>query len=148
MKWMKRILGLLCVLAGTLPSHVMYARSEDGNLWNLQLFVMMLAAAITSFVAFAVCRLLVDGTVKRLVVGAIASYAAILALLLVAAGVTGDVAETLMWMPVIILFGIPFLAPLVGMSALGSVLMFGNEERKPEPASPPYSEPAARSPQG
>lgn len=126
MKWIKRILGLICVLAGTLPPYVMYARSEDGNLWNPSLFFMMITAAITSFGAFAVCRFVLDGTVKRLVAGTIVSYAAILIILLAAAGVTGDLAETMMWMPIILLFGIPFMAPLVTMSGLGSVLVLNN----------------------
>lgn len=132
MKLIKRIVGLICVLAGTLPPHVMYARSEDGNLWNLQLFAMMLAAATISFGTFAVCRLFLDGTVKRLAVGAIASYAAILMFLLVASRITGDLAETMMWMPVILLFGIPFMAPLVAMSGVGSVLVFGDGKTRPE----------------
>jgi hypothetical protein len=148
MNWMRRTLGLLCVIAGTLPSHVLYATSKDGDLWNLQLFTTVLVAAITSFVVFAGCRLLPGGTANRLVVGAIASYAAILALLLVWVGVSGEMDETLMWMPVILLVGIPYLAPLVGMSALGSILVFGDRDRQPDQASPPHPSPAARPPQG
>ncbi|HOU60098.1 MAG TPA: hypothetical protein PLS59_11715 [Kiritimatiellia bacterium] len=146
MKWTKRILGLICVLAGTLLPHAMYAMSEDGNLWNLQLFVMMLIAAITSFTAFAACRFFLDGTIKRFIIGAIASYAAILILLLAAAGITGEFSEVIMWIPVILLFGVPFMAPLVIMSGVGSLLVMGNG--KPEPATPPYSESAVRPPQG
>ena len=122
---------------GTVPPHVMYAKSEDGNIWNVSLFAMMLAAAIASFVTFVACRIMLTTKGKRLFIGVIASYLVMLILLLVASGVTGDIAETMMWMPVILLFGIPYMAPLVGMSWLGSVLVFGNEKGEPEQADEP-----------
>ena len=111
----------------------MYAKSEDGNIWNFSLFAMMLAAAIASFVAFVACRIMFGTKGKRLFIGVIASYLVMLILLVAASSVTGDIAETIMWMPIIFLFGIPYMAPLVGMSWLGSVLVIGNEKGKPEP---------------
>ena len=126
------MLGLLCVLGGTLPSYVIYAKSKDGNLWNPGLFEMMVVAAITSFLIFAVCRHLLSTAKKRLIAGVIGSYAAFLVVLTVGAGLHGQLAETLMWMPVILLFGIPFMAPLVGMSWLGTRLMFGPMREEPD----------------
>jgi hypothetical protein len=140
MKWMKIIIGLLCVIVGTLPTHVMYAMSEDRNLCNPSLFAMMLLAAVISFTTFAACRILFSAKGKRLLIGVIASYAAMFILLVVATGITGDIAETMMWMPIILLFGIPYMTPLIGMSWLGSVLVFGNgKENAPMNASMPQS---------
>ncbi len=148
MKTIIRILGVLCVIAGTIPPYLMYAKSEDGNLRNPALFATILVAASISLAVFGVCRLLFTTALKRLFIGAIASYVALLLFLLVAARITGDLAETTMWMPIILLFGIPFMAPLVGMSWLGSILIFGKRNNETEPSTAPYSEPAARSPQG
>jgi len=41
MKLNKRIIGVLCVIFAALPPHVMYAMSEDGNLWNIALLLLL-----------------------------------------------------------------------------------------------------------
>lgn len=132
MKSIKVIAGILCVPLAALPPHVMYAMSEDGNLWDIVLFSMMLLAAVVSFVCFAVSRYLFSTKGKRVIAGIFASYTAMLVLLVVSAVITSDLSETMMWMPVILIFGIPFMAPLIGISFLGSTLIFGNKEKSTE----------------
>lgn len=123
MSWMKKILGLLCILIGTLPPHVWYARSGSGNLWDLKLYLAILVAAITSFLSFAICRLLLRIPLVRFVAGAIGSYFAMWILIFIISCFTGDSAELKMWWPIFMIFGIPYMAPLVVMSGLGSMLI-------------------------
>lgn len=103
----------------------MYARSEDGDLWNPGLFGMILVAAVTSFLLFVASRNLAFTARRGFFAGAIASYVSFFVLITVGAALHGQLAETLMWTPVILLFGIPFMAPLVVMSWIGARLVFG-----------------------
>lgn len=132
MRITRPVLGLLCVVAGAIPPHVMYAMSEDGNLFNPVLFGLMAVAAVTAFFVFAVSRRLSSSSVGQFAVGVLGCYASFLALLVIALALTGEAAEALMWMPVTVFFGIPFMAPLVVMAWLGSVLVFAAKNNLPE----------------
>ena len=123
--------------AAALPPHYMYAMSEDGNIYNKKLLVMMLIAAVISFIAFSTTRYIFKSNIKRIIAGIIASYAAMLLILVVASSIAGEIAETLMWMPIILMFGAVYMAPLIGISLLGSVLVFGYEKETPEPPFAP-----------
>jgi hypothetical protein len=132
MKLVKIISGLICIPLAAIPPHVMYAMSEDGNLWNNTLFSMMLLAAIASFVSFSASRYIFDSSKKRIVVGIIISYGAMLVLLIFFSYLKGDLPETIMWMPIIIIFGVLYMSPLLGLSFLASILIFGNNKKKTE----------------
>jgi len=54
-----------------------------------------------------------------------------------ASAIIGDLSETMMWMPVILMFGIPYMAPLIGMSLLGNMLVFEDRIEKSEPGAGP-----------
>ena len=120
----RKAMGLVCVIAAAVPPYVLYAKSEDGNMRNPGLFLAMLAAAVTSFVVASVTKRLPSFR-AQLIAGIGGSYLALLGLLFFVAAIQGKVAETLMWTPVILLFGLPFMAPLVGLAWLGSTLIFG-----------------------
>ena len=132
MKSKKRIIGVLCIIFAALPPHMMYAMSEDGNLWNIHLFSMMLIASVLSFAVFIASRFLFVSKSKWIIAGIFFSYSSILALLITVSAITGDLSETIMWMPVILMFGIPYMAPLVGIALLGNMLIFEDKIKKPE----------------
>ena len=81
---------------------------------------MMLIAAVISFIAFSTTRYIFKSNIKRIIAGIIASYVAMLLILVVVSSIAGEIAETLMWMPIILMFGAVYMAPLIGISLLGS----------------------------
>jgi hypothetical protein len=101
------VLGILLLLAGTAVTHVLYAMNEDGNLWNGGLFVGVLLAAVVATAVFGACRRFLSSRWARIVTGVSITYCIWLAILLV-----GD-PESGMWLPVIVIFGIPFTAPVL-----------------------------------
>ena len=124
MEPMRILIGLLCVPAGMVLPCALYTLGKGRTSPHPALLAGMAVAAATSFLVFTACRALPPGA-RRGVIGAAASYGAFLVLLSAAASAQGTMAETLMWMPVIVLVGIPYMAPLVAMTWLGSVLVFG-----------------------
>jgi hypothetical protein len=128
MKIARITLGFLCIIAAAIPSHLLYATHEDGNLRNPGLFLAMFIASVTSFAVFSLTKKLPSFT-SQLIAGILGSYLAFLGLVFLIAAITGDTAETIMWTPIIVLFGIPFMAPLVGLSWLSSVLIFGIKKK-------------------
>jgi len=103
----RMVLGTLLVLAGALVTHVLYAMNEDGNLWNGALFVGVLLAAVVATAVFCGCRRFLSSRWARVLIGVSIIYCVWLAILLI-----GD-PESGMWLPVIIIFGIPFTAPVL-----------------------------------
>lgn len=90
----------------------------------LQLW-MMIVAAIASFTVFAVCRWLFSTGTKHRLFGVILSYVVLTVLYLVVGAIEGNLDESIMWLPIALMFGVPFMAPLIFMAWLGSVLAFG-----------------------
>lgn len=124
MKTARIIAGLLCVIAAAVPSYLLYAKHEDGNMRNPGLFLMMLIASVISFAIFSLAKKL-PSLITQLIAGIFGSYIAIFGLFFLLAAIKGTEAEFIMWSPIIIIFGIPWLAPLVAMSWLSSILVFG-----------------------
>jgi hypothetical protein len=106
------------------PSHLLYAKNEDGNLLNPHVFLAMLIASVTSFLVFSLAKK-IPFFLVQIIVGIGVSYLAFLGVIFLIAAITDEMAETIMWMPIMILVGIPNMAPLVGLSWLGSTLIFG-----------------------
>jgi hypothetical protein len=124
MKIARITLGFLCIIAAAIPSYLLYAKHEDGNLRNPGLFLAMFIASVTSFAVFSITKKLPSFT-SQLIAGIMGSYLVFFGLVFAIAIITGATAETIMWSPIIVLFGIPFMAPLVGLSWLSSTLIFG-----------------------
>jgi hypothetical protein len=125
MRTKRIILGSICVVAGTLSSQWMYAASSgSGEFLDPNLSKMMAVAAGVVFLVFAASRWLFQSLAAHLILGCLGSYGSLLALVLVVSAGQGGLEETRMWMPVILIIGIPYMAPLVGMTWLGTVLIF------------------------
>lgn len=122
-------MGLACVFLGAVPSHVAYVSSNDGNLWDLWHFSVILGAALVCFIVFSVCRLIRGiGKGMRLLLGTVINYALLLLGLFAMAWIDGVIYEIGMWLPVIVIFGIPFFAPTVLMSWFGCKIWFGSDQ--------------------
>ena len=128
MKIVRITLGFLCIIAAAIPPYLHYVRHKDGNLRNPGLFLAMLIASVTCFAVFSLTKKL-PSFMPQLIAGIIGSYIALIGLVFFRAAIIGEIAETIMWSPIIVLFGIPFMAPLVGLSWLGSTLIFGMKKK-------------------
>jgi len=129
MKIARITLGLLCVIVAALPPYLLYATHEDGNLRNPRLYLAMLIASVTSFAVFSFAKKLPSFKIQ-IIAGIGGSYFAFFVLVLLVAAIMGEIAEFIMWSVIIVLFGIPFMAPLVGLSWLSSTLVFGMKKNK------------------
>lgn len=128
MTWLRRLLGGLCIPAAAVPTTLLYSFAEDGELWHPELFVTMLVAAGVSFATFVACRRLTRDVQRHFLLGAAASYAVLFCLLLIGSAVSGCLAEMVMWLLVIVIFGIPFFSPMIGLAWLGCFLIFDRRE--------------------
>jgi hypothetical protein len=128
MKIVRITFGFLCIIAAAIPPYLHYARHKDGNLRNPGLFLAMLIASVTCFAVFSLTKKL-PSFMSQLIAGIIGSYIALIGLVFFRAAIIGEIAETIMWSPIIVLFGIPFMAPLVGLSWLSSTLIFGIKKK-------------------
>ena len=121
----KRVLGVLSLLISPVVpyafySHVGKARSE------VDLFLNVVGAVAIVFLAFALARRLWRQTAWRILFGGMLSYAGLAILAAIGGAVHGQLAETLMWMPVILLFGIPVMTPLVILVGFATFMILVN----------------------
>ena len=129
------ILSLLCIVVAAVPGQIMYAIAAKKNLLDPSFFLGMMIASSASFVVFSAAKLIPSPT-AQLLTGIGGSYLAFIGLVFLAV-FKGEIAEFTLWLPGVIVFGIPFMAPLVGLSWLGSTLVFGVKKRRaPNEAAP------------
>jgi hypothetical protein len=120
---LRGILGLGCLIGGVLASASLYTASSGDGAYSPDLLGMMGISAALSFGSFALCRRLLPYHSHALVLGSVGSYLLLLAALLIASNMRGELPQTVMWLPIIILVGIPYMAPLVALSGLACTLM-------------------------
>ena len=123
----KTVLGLVCVVAGIILPYLMYAESGNGNIINPVLFIMMVIAGGISFLIFAICRWSFSSLLTQVLIGTTGCYTSFILLIVIVSAIRDELPETVMWMPIMLLFGIPYMAPLVGMTCLGSCLIIENK---------------------
>ena len=121
----RTLLGLLCLIVAPLVSYAMYA---DGFVFSIGLVIIMLIASGTCFTTFASCQLLIRSTILRFLVGVVGSYVILALLFLAVYAVTGDWPCILMLMPSFLAYFFGFLAPLVVLSGLGTLLILGSSK--------------------
>jgi len=129
------ILSLLCIVVAAVPGQIMYAIAAKKNLLDPSFFLGMMVASSASYVVFSAAKLIPSHT-AQLLTGIGGSYFALIGLVFLVV-FKGDIAEFMLWLPVVIVFGIPFMAPLIGLSWLGSTLVLGAKKRwDPNEAAP------------
>ncbi len=116
--------ALLCIVVAAVTGQVMCAPLKSGVLLNPQVFSIMVVFSCTSFVVFSVARR-IPSPLAQLLAGIGGSYLVLAGTLFVFAAIKGETAEAMLWLPALIVYGIPLTAPLVGLSWLASALAFG-----------------------
>lgn len=122
------VVSLLGIASAAVAGQIMCAPLKRGILLNPLVFSFMLAFSCTAFVAFSVTRR-IPSPLARPIAGIGVSYLGFALVLLAFAAIKGEVAEFMKWLPGMIVFGIPMMAPLVGISWLGSARALGARKR-------------------
>ena len=122
--------GLLGIAVAAVAGQLMCStlRRGRGILLSPEVFCVMVAFSCASSAAFTVARRIPSPT-ARILAGIAGSYLAILAIVFVFAAIKDEIAESLLWLPAMLVFGTPLMAPLVGLSWLGSTLVARAKER-------------------
>jgi len=108
MRALRILLALVILLAAIVPSGLLYAEAKDGNVWNWGLWGALFIAALLAAASFLFTRRKLPGSLLSLVVGALLTYVVWIGVLLALAPSGG-----LMWLPIIVLVGIPYTAPII-----------------------------------
>ena len=145
MKKITSIFGVMILLIGTLFPYSLYTLSEGkGN--SIELYLIIFIVAIISFVAFLISHVITSIKILQFIIGTTLSYFFMGIALLIATKITGDYDETIMWFPIIILFGVPYMAPLVLCAFISKVLIINKIRNSNEIASPNGETAGANSP--
>jgi hypothetical protein len=117
---MKYILASVVVLVGAFATYTLYSLGDAGSLQTSNdLILVIVGACVIALVVSWLCRLLAAKTVKHFMLSVAFSYVFYIASVLVFSAVQGAFAETLMWAPVMLLFGISFMFPATLCAWLG-----------------------------
>jgi len=107
MRVLRVLLALGILSASIVPSGWLYANANDGNVWDWGLWRLLSVAAILAVASFLVTRRMCPGKLYSLAVGILLTYVVWLGILLALEP------SSLGWLPVIVLFGIPYTAPIL-----------------------------------
>jgi hypothetical protein len=116
--------GFPCVVVAAAAGQIMCALLGRGVLLNPEVFFLMLVFSCASFGIFCGARKIASPPI-RAAAGIGGSYLAFLAVIFVFAVLRDEVAEAVLRLPAMLVYGIPLMAPLVGMAWLGSTLWRG-----------------------
>jgi len=116
------VLSLLGIVVAAVAGQIMCAPLKRGLLLSPKVFSFMLVFSCTSFAIFCVTKNM-PSPLPQLAAGIGSSYLAFLGIVFIFAAIKDEVAEAILWLPAMLLFGIPLMAPLVGLSWLGSTLV-------------------------
>jgi hypothetical protein len=122
------LVGFLVIVFAAVSGQIMCAPLKKGVLLNPQVFAIMVAFSGASFVVFSVTRN-IPSRLAQVLAGLGGSYLAFLGILFIFAAIKDETAEALLWLPAMIVFGIPLMAPLVGLSWFASTLAFGRNRK-------------------
>ena len=107
--------------------------NDDLNKFGL--FVITVIAGGIAFLVFVFSRKLFKSLAKQIIFGTIGCYISFFMLILIFAVLTGNFQEAINWyIPIMLIVGIPYTAPLVGVVCLGTFLIFG-KRNQPDPSN-------------
>jgi hypothetical protein len=111
--------------------------SGEGALLSPSFYFLLLAGSIICCAAFGMSFRFVSRGIAGFISGTIFSYLGLIGVVLASAGLSGSLAETLMWLAIMVLFGVPVMAPLIALSAFSARQLINQQTpNKPEIASP------------
>jgi hypothetical protein len=114
----------ICVVLGTIPTQIFYASTQNDKSFDPKFYAQLLVAGFISFGVFSILHFKIESRILSAVLGCFGSYAALIAVVFMVSFVLGEVDETMMWFPVMLLFGIPFFASVIAMAYLASLIAF------------------------
>ena len=127
---MKRLLGIVIAAAGVHITYGLFSIGETGNLRCYSMIPMVGGAALVCILVTAICFWILENPVLRVALSLIASYVAYILVVLIGSAVTGDIAETMMWFPLMLFFGIPNMLPLTVGTIIGVTMFSGRKTTK------------------
>jgi len=120
-----RILGsLLCLAAAVIISYRFFSRHAASDKFHVDLAITMSAAAALSF-AFITRTKKIPSLRVQVLAGTLGSYLIVTGLIVLAAACQGQLAQTIMWLPLMLLYIFLYTTPLVALSWLASTIIFG-----------------------
>jgi len=119
---MKKILGILITAAGTSITYGMFSIAETGDLYCHKMIPFVGGALLTCVVVTTLCFWILKNRILRVLLSFFASYIAYFTIVLVGSWITGDLAETMMWFPLMLYFGIPNTFPVTAGTIVGIAL--------------------------
>ena len=124
----QHLVALLVIVLAAAGGQLMCAPLKKGAVLNPQMFAIMFVFSCAAFVVFSVTKN-IQSRLARVLTGIVGSYLAFLGILFVFAAIKDETAEALLWLPAMIVFGIPLMVPLVGLSWFASTLAFGRNRK-------------------
>lgn len=119
--------AIVCLCGGIYTTYAFYSLSETGDLGSYSVLILLTIAALVAVGVFAFMYKTLKNYTKAFFWGTGVVYLSYLLMLVVISAITGDLAAVLMWLPVIALFGIPYMLPLTVMS-WGAVFLCYSED--------------------
>ena len=119
---MKKMLGILITAAGSFITYAMYSIGETGNLHCYRMIPFAGGALLVCLAVTSLCFWILENRALQVVLSFFASYIAYIGIVLIGSWITGDLAETMMWFPLMLLFGIPNTFPLTAGTIAGIAL--------------------------
>lgn len=127
------VFGFLALLASPVMPYFFFVEGEGDTAFQPWLLAGLYITSIVCFIVFASTFEFEWNGLQRFLAGGCFSYVAFVLLIIVGSLITGGMmalAESFMWWPVLALFGIPKIAPLVFLTWLGTEAMFGSEREE------------------
>ena len=131
---MKKILGILIIVVGAFITYGMFSIGETGDLHCHRMIPFVGGALLACAVVTALLFWILENRILQVVLSFFASYTAYITIVLVGSWITGDLAETMMWFPLMLFFGIPSTFPLTAGTITGIALFTARKTNKAEPA--------------
>ena len=132
---MKKALGIVISATGALITYALFSIGETGNLRCYSMLPGIGGALLACIVVTAISFWILKNPIARVALSLFGSYGVYILILVIGSAITGDLAETMMWFPIILLFGIPNMLPLTVGTITGVAMFSGKKNNEAEQAA-------------
>ncbi len=122
------LIGVMCSVIGTVPAYVFYSVTNPSSNDQSTLIIGMLVADLICLSMFIASRYMFKNIFAQAVSAMMGTYTLLTLAVIIRSVAQDELAETLMWLPIIMLFGFPAMFPLVVMTWIGTTIMFGKKK--------------------
>ena len=138
-------LGLLTAAAGVIPPTVFYYTTNSPTPKLGSILAIVTPCVGLCLLAFIASRFIFKQSVQQSIAGLAGSGLLLIAALFVGGALHGSLQDLIAWLPVILIVGTFAMSPLLGMTWLGTTIMFAEEKTNPDK---PMQEKPVGSPDG